>query len=958
MAGEGAAGVGQPRDGGLALVGQGVDGVDQRLGAELGARAVEALRQDALAAAVGRIVRDIGDHEAAAGRARHRRVELGVVGHGVDEQLAADRRAGRVIALREHAEVVVAGVVLVARLPHHDEAAVVQRRDRRVALLVDRGRVDAELRADRLAVSRVALGEHADVGVGVQRVLVRRLPHHHPAAVGQHRHARVALRALGEGVGDAVAALGRRRIVRLGRDRHLDEGGAGVGAQPVRDVDAHPRRRGVVAGIGVAERADQRLDRLGGGGAVQRHLERRAVRPVAFDIADQHAVHAHLRSRDRDEACARVARDQPEPVLRRIVRRGELAQLHGREVDGRAQRAARREAAVQRRHRHGAVGVERDEARVHRRLLESHRAGQAGDLGRAQRREGGRVAIDLLEHALARAVARRAGGHGGEGHHEAAAGQRRHGAAELLRAGLAVDAELAVDARAVRGEDLRRDVRRTAARRILRVEGHDDAPVVEHRHVRRVLRAGAAFVDEELVAQRRAGGVEEPADHARSAAVLAAGVGPDHDKAVGGRRDRGLVLGARGHLVDRKLAAREGPVQVHDAPEHARGRPVARRAGGLRGPHHRQPPVGKLREGGLVLRAGGLLVDDQLGPDRGAVGAEALIGHAPTRAVAHAGGPGHREAAVGQRRDRGVELAGRKGGVDAELRADGGAGRVIALGEHARRIVQSGAVPDHDESAVGQPCDHRVLLGAGGEGVDAELRPRQRAVGGVALGEDAIVVAVLVGRGPDRHPAAVGQPRHLGVDLLAGGVGVDAHLGPDRGRAAGVGALRQVDADRERLLQRAVAVGQLHRIGAAVARVVAGVGVAQRAQHRLDPLDRRRGAEQDLEVRPRLTVRQHGPDRHAADAHRGAVQRHRACGRADRGQRHAVLRAVVGRQEAVLHGVGHQPADRQPPAVEIGRIRVGQADRARRRQQHAGRRLRLGEGDHARQPVHHRRRRD
>ena len=928
--------------------------------AEQRAGPVHALRQHALARAVAG-VGGVGDHEAVVRQRRHRGVDLALGDGRVDDDLAADAPAGRVEALGDHAEVEHARLVLVQPLPDHDEAAARERRDRGEPLLVGDRRVDRDLGADRRAVRGVELREDAGGALDVEVVLVGRLPDHHPAAADELDDLRRVLRARREAVDDAVGGA-RRRAVLIRRHRDVDEGGAGAEARAVRDVDGDARGVGVVAGVGVAERADQCLHRLLRRRGVERDLEGRPVRAVRDDRADDDAVDRDLRAHghggDLHVSRADLARDQPEAMLGGVVGRGELAVLGGGEVHRRTEGAAGREAALQRRDRHGQVGVDGGEACVDVGLLQRHRQRQADDFVHAEAREVRRVAEHALEHAVAGAVARRAGGGRREGHHEGAVRQRRDGRLELLAGSLDVDPRLAVEPRAVRRVDLHRDVGGAATRRVLGLERHREPAVAERGDGRQVLRAGAVLVDHELVAERRAGEVEEPPDHADAVAVLAAVVVPHHGEAAGGGDHLRRILRVRRLLVDAELAAGEGPVGVDQPREHAVGRAVAGRAAGRRGPDHHHPAVRELREVGLALTARDLLVDDDLAADGRPRRAEALVGHAVAVAVAGVGGPGYREAAVRQRRHRRVELGVGRGGVDHELPAHRRAGGVVALGENAE-VVVAGVVavdplPHHDEAAADEAHHRGVLLRAGGEAVDRDLGTGLRPVRCIALGADRGPVAVLGRGGPHHHPAAAVERRRLGVVLGAGDEAVDPRLAADRDRPARVGRLRDPDLDAGRLLQRAVAVGEADRVGARGLRVVGAVDVGERPHHRLDPRSGGGGVEGDLEVGARRTVGNHGPHHDAADADLPAGQRHRALGRGDRRQRHRVLRVVVGRVVVLGVEARHEARDEKPPAVEARRVRVRHAHRAGRRQQHAGVRVVLGHLAHARQPLDHR----
>src|SRR4029453_11083623 len=76
-------------------------------------------------------------------------------------------------------------------------------------------------------------------------------------------------------------------------------------------------------------------------------------------------------------------------------------------------------------------------------------------------------------------------------------------------------------------------------------------------------------------------------------------------------------------------------------------------------------------------------------------------------------------------------------GVDAELRAEGGAGAGEALAEDAPEPpVLLGTDPDDDEVAGAVRTHGRTILSVRRVGVDAELRAQGGAGAGIALTED------------------------------------------------------------------------------------------------------------------------------------------------------------------------------------------------------------------------------
>ena len=149
-----------------------------------------------------------------------------------------------------------------------------------------------------------------------------------------------------------------------------------------------------------------------------------------------------------------------------------------------------------------------------------------------------------------------------------------------------------------------------------------------------------------------------------------------------------------------------------------------------------------------------------------------LVEHAFSRAVARrAGGvrgPGHREAAVGQRRHPRLELAARGLGVDLELAVEPRAVRRVLLGEYAEaRAVGAVVVPDDHEAAGVQRRHVRRVLRADALVVDAELLDHRRAGRVVDLGEHALARGVEAVVHPDHHQPPVGQRRHAGGELPA-----------------------------------------------------------------------------------------------------------------------------------------------------------------------------------------------
>ena len=96
-------------------------------------------------------------------------------------------------------------------------------------------------------------------------------------------------------------------------------------------------------------------------------------------------------------------------------------------------------------------------------------------------------------------------------------------------------------------------------------------------------------------------------------------------------------------------------------------------------------------------------------------------------------------------------------GIDQELIAIGTAIGVVALGVDAGIItmILAPGVPRDQEAAVSQRADAGVVLLVIGVGIDLKFAAVRAAIGVVALGVDALPIAVLVYGLPGDQEAAV-----------------------------------------------------------------------------------------------------------------------------------------------------------------------------------------------------------
>ena len=259
---------------------------------------------------------------------------------------------------------------------------------------------------------------------------------------------------------------------------------------------------------------------------------------------------------------------------------------------------------------------------------------------------------------------------------------------------------------------------------------HDEGLVRRRAHHRGLLLDGRRVAgDQELAADADAVGVIAlPGDVVVVGAVLRR---PHHDEAAVVVHGHGRVdLVAEGHGVDLELAALADAVGVEALAVHAR--PAAVLVGVVAAPHHHEVAVGGHGDAVVLLeevegRALAALAEGvhrELASAERAIGVEALGEHAVRVAVLVVAAPGHHEVPLGVAGQHRAELVARGEGVDAELRALGRSGDVVALGEDpVRRRVERRVLarPRHHEVAVGLDVDVRAPLDPGDVAVRAEL---------------------------------------------------------------------------------------------------------------------------------------------------------------------------------------------------------------------------------------------
>ncbi len=939
---------------------------DAELAAILGAVRVVELRLDRVAAAVADVGIGVPDdcEAAAAERDDLRRVLVAGIDRVDLHRRAADGlhhfRLGlqaridghHLEAAQEHVVLRPAGGAR-AVLPDHAEAHAAERGEARIDL-VGRGLAlgHVELAADPLALGREALA----VDPPARAVLGVGMPGHDEGAVLQHCHFRLVLAVRREGVG-LPFAQDRRRAVGRRVHRHLDQHRIGHAAVPVGQRDPH--RAGadrIVGDVAVGQRLDHLLHRLGIRHRVEADLQRLAAGAGTLDLADDRAADGDVAARDRDPAAGR----QPELVLRAVVGRIDLELVGRDQVDrDHGQQPAAEIGAVGVGDRRRAVDVQQLRRGVHKRLVEGQRGGQALQqrIVLARGAAADHPGIDVVIRAV----------HvGGEGGHIGIAVQRGQRHVELGRRGAVMQPLRAVGPRSVRRVMLRPDVPAVAAR--TGAPGDDEAAVTERGHVRVELLARRVVVDPEGIALGRARGAEDARIDAFVRPVLALR-NPGGDQApVSQRGDRGIVLRAGRDLVDlRRTRAQLGAGAVEALQEDAPG-PVGR-VGGLR-------PGRSLRlvdqreaaaRGGADVRkpvrrgAGGFARQHPLGTAEAAVGLDLLAVDAGAAGHRVDAAPDHDETAVLETRDLRLVLRARGGAVDPRLAAGCAAVGAVELNEDpvARTVEPVQVGPDHGEAAARQACHLRFVLAAGNRGVDLELGAQRHPVGAVALAEDAMGILA-------RIVLLEGAPDH---DIAGGRIALRHAQGRDirqalivRREAVGqhlrIGERREVVPGRHRHGQvdrghhPAGAVADRQAEHAAGQRIVAGIGVAERLDQRLHARSGGIAVQRDRKRPTRLSVL---AGRNGADLQ--PAEQHRIARDRDLSARHDaqhVLALVVRRGIGIDMGIAGQPLQPQLAAREDRGVGIRQRDR--RSQQHQpGIDLRFPEGDvrHAGQHRRH-----
>ena len=786
-----------------------------------------------------RVVAAVGHDEAAVGQADHCRLVLVGGRAGVDTELAAYGGTVGPVALGVDAGT---GTVLRIRSPGDDEAAVGKGADRRLVLCAQALAVDLELGAHRRPLGVVALAEHA-VGAAVLRAI--RAPHHHVATrirPLQRAHRRSGL-LVGFIAVDLLLAEQPARPVELGRHGNLHRARLAGAARTVIDADAHqPARRRVGGVVGVGQVLDQRLDRLRGRVGVQAHHQVGTVGAVRHQGADRDAAVAHGVARHADLAGVGALVADAELVLRKLVHRLVLA---GRD-DRRDQLAAVkvRRVGIGQAHR----GVDELRRGIHRVLGVAHTGDQVREFrrGRARHRAG------LTEHAGEYTVAVGAAGLlvvARPRHHKVAAGERRD-IGQILRTGdVGVGHHQTVDLVAGSVELLDEDVVAAAADAVGAVPGDHEAAVGERGDARIVLEGNAVGRTHlELAAELGTRGVE-------ALAVDAVVGGPPHHHiaAIGQHRDVVAVLVAGNRARDDLLGHSHRAVGVEDLAEQAVAAAVVAACVAVDRDElaPRQRSQARVELGARDRGVEGELVSQQRAVGRVALG-QHIVGVARRR-VRVVAAEGDDEAAVRQAHHRRLVLAGEDAGIDAELAPHGHAIGAVDLRVHAlARTVLAARTPHHHEATVGERGDLGFVLVALRVSVHLELGAERRALGVVALAIEAVATAVLRAiRAPHHHVAAdVGalQTGHHRRDLIIRLVGVGLLLAEQR--AGAVELRRHVDHHLARAARHAGAVAHHHLDRARGKRAVGARAVAQVLEHALD----RRGARAGVEVDHQLVA--------------------------------------------------------------------------------------------------------
>ena len=514
------------------------------------------------------------------------------------------------------------------------------------------------------------------------------------------------------------------------------------------------------------------------------------------------------------------------------------------------------------------------------------------------------------------------------GDHEAAVGHRGDRGLILVVRRVAVDPGFVVDRLAGGVVLLHPNVVAGGLRRGVG-PGDDPAAVFQRGDVGVELRAANGGVDAELGAHGVAGIVEALGVDAGGGEILPLG-GPHHHEAapLEGGYARGVLLVGD---VRVRLKIRTGngvSARVEDLTEHAIAGPI----GLIVGPYHHETAVCQPSDSGLAL------IDEGAAQRRvgarfrlrfDAVGVEATEEDVGVLGVAGAVGiviPRHREAAICAGRDCRLVLVAAGGGVDEELAALGGAVSGITLGIHpgTAAVLIVGA-PHHHETAAGEADHLRFVLVVGDGGVDPEFATHRVVVRVIALAVHTIGVGgVLVIGAPHHDVATIGQYGDRRCFLRAGGGGVDHLLQPERYRAVDLGG--DVDLHRARLRGAAIPVAHANRDRAGGDRVGDGVGVGEVFDDPLDRFGRGVGVEQHGQLAAVLAVAEDRADGGALKAHRQAGHADLAGAGALIADAELILVVQPLQTELVLRAVVGDVVDLENAAIEVGRIRVEQAD--------------------------------
>ncbi len=794
----------------------------------------------------------------------------------------------------------------------------------RVGLRVARRGVDLDFAAHGRTGGVVTLQEDA-ILVVARRILVVRGPDDDIAAIGQRGDGALVLRTGREAVGLHLV-VDRDPPVGLGRDGQID-GLAYKAAIAVGDLDRdQPRRVGIVGGIGVAQSLDQLFDTRRSSVCVERHDELRAVCAVTVQCADDRATDRHISTGDR----YRAAGQEAELILSFGVLIRELP-LHLIVVDhGDVQLAAAQIRAV------GIAqadrGGQRLRTRVHVRLGEGHTVGYP-DQNRVFRRwQKRRVGKHLLEYAVARSVACRAGCGRRPDDRETAIGQSHCRWLGLIARKLCIDLEFPVDAVAIGRVDLRKHTAATAVIAAVVIPGDQPAAVVERDDIGLILVRHRRFVHPHLAADRSARAVIALHLDRSAGAIDRIVVAPDrHETAIAKRCDLHLVLRAGRQGIDDELSPRGRAVGIEDATEDAKSAAVTGGSGGRRLPHGDVAVVGEHGDRGEVLIAGRFDIhlhggrrDLRAGivelDDEDAVAA--AVGTAPV-------GVGDKDVAVRLCRD--IRRIGQNAALDPDLAGHRRAGLVE---DPQFDVLLARTVLEDDREAAGRkPDDARLALVLEGLVVDAEFRADRCSVQAEELAVDAkgaVLHLILLAAAPDHDITGLiaetvvdsrGR-RHL---LVVRRKGVDLVFTADRYlHAVDLGG--DVHGHDLRSGRTAIAVSDLQRDIACRVRVAAVVAVAQLRCHPLRQFRGRAGIEGDDQRRAVLAIAVDGADGRAVDRYGRAEDSHPV---ADH-QTDIVLRRPLACAQLGIEGVtgADKRIREQLSAVKVGGIRIRQAQRA------------------------------